>query len=175
MAATGYAQEDARYRFTSRWNVPQSPDRCAELLAEALDAGGSLSWWRGVDIAREPDAGAPPHPTRPHGAVVPGDRLIMRVRSPLGYRLTVHLTVTEADLPRLLVAAGTGDLRGRGSVEIDPADGGSQVTWRWQVTPARPWMRAIGIILRPAFAAAHAAVMRRGERGLRAIATTATP
>lgn len=66
-----------------------------------------------------------------------------------------------------LVAESTGDLVGRGSLDVTEDGPGSALTWTWEVETHRPWMRITGPLLRPVFVLAHTLVMRRGERGFR--------
>ncbi len=95
--------------------------------------------------------------------------MVLAVRSPLGYALRMRLELSEVDPGRTIAATSDGDLRGRGSVTVD-ADGAeaSVVTFHWDVETRRRWMNLTAGLLRPAFEAAHAHVMARGERGLRA-------
>ncbi|RKS89464.1 hypothetical protein DEU37_1778 [Microbacterium sp. AG790] len=144
------------YAFTSHWLVPASADECWRLCERSLTTG-VVAWWPAVRV--EPQ----PHPP------TPGDVVRLQVRSPWGYRLRVALTITAATPPRLLAAASTGDLAGRGSLRLTPEGGAAgartRLTWVWEVALVRRWMRVASPVLRPAFAAAHAIVMRRGERG----------
>ncbi len=105
----------------------------------------------------------------PAGALVPDARIAMLVRAPLGYRLRCTLRIAEVDPGASLAADSDGDLTGRGRIEIAPHARGTRIRIDWDVTVRRPWMRALGPVLRPAFAGAHAAVMRAGERGLRRV------
>ena len=150
------------YRFASTWAVAAPADRCWDLLESALD-GRRLDWWPQVRLRRMPV------PATGHGRarlLHPGDEIVMRVRSPLGYALSSRLTVTSVDR-RAITAASTGDLEGEGSVRLSGEGDGTRIAWTWNVTPRRPWMRVAGPVLRPLFTRAHDAVMRRGERGLR--------
>lgn len=144
------------YRFVSRWPMPAPPSRCWAQLERMLRPDGD-SWWPGVRVA-EP-------PTR----IAAGERLTLVVRSPLGYALRMRLRVTAVEPPRLIVAESTGDLRGEGVVTLSAVPTGSLIEIRWAVTTERGWMTASGLVLRPAFVAAHRRVMARGERALRAV------
>lgn len=147
------------YAFRSRWVVPAPATRCWALLEQSLRTG-EVPWWPAVRIVPLPGA-----PTV--GQVVRGE-----VRSPWGYRLHLALTLTALTAPRLIAAESAGDLVGRGRLELqDHGTAASALTWTWEVTLTRPWMRIASPVLRPAFVAAHAMVMRRGERGLRELVT----
>lgn len=140
------------YAFVSRWEVAATPERCWAELSRVLRSGG-VTWWPAVRIIA-----APPDPQ-------PGGEIVLGVRSPLGYTLRVTLTLTEVVPARAIAVVSAGDLDGRGRLQLDEAPGGAVLTWTWEVTTRRRWMRVAGPALRPAFVAAHRAVMRRGERG----------
>jgi hypothetical protein len=144
---------DAAYAFESRWDVPAPPDRCWPLLEQALQPGPS--WWPGVTVPDPPDR------------IEPGALLTFRVRSRLGYVLRMRLRITDVRRGVRIAAASTGDLDGQGSVEVAPGEAGrTLITIRWHVVTRRRWMNATARVLRPVFEAAHASVMRDGERAL---------
>ncbi len=151
----------AAYSFVSRWRVPAPRERCWAELERVMGTGGDVRWWRGVSIPRPPRR------------LAEGEGFTLAVRSPLGYRLTAALELVTVEGPRELEASAVGDLRGRGRVVVQ-ADGpqASVLRFEWDVATERAWMNATAPILRPVFARAHAAVMRAGERGLRAALTT---
>jgi hypothetical protein len=78
----------------------------------------------------------------------------------------VSLTLTDVG-PRRIAATGSGDLAGTGTVEVRSDAASTALVIRWDVVTRRRWMNATAPVLRPAFAFAHALVMRAGERGLR--------
>ena len=146
----------AAYSFVSRWSVPASADRCWDEIERMLRPGADVSWWPGVSIVTAP------------AAIAPGESVALTVRSPLGYRLRAHLTITQVDPGRLLAAESAGDLRGAGRIEItQAAAGAASVDVCWDVSTERAWMNATAFALRPLFELAHERVMARGERGLR--------
>lgn len=121
-----------------------------------LRPGAGPTWWPGLRIVEPPEA------------LVAGERLALLVRSPLGYRLRVRLTLTEVEPGRSIAAASTGDLRGAGRVVVAEAgEEASVVVFHWDVSTERAWMNATAFALRPVFERAHTAVMRAGERGMR--------
>ena len=145
------------YAFVSRWHVVASPDRCWAVLEESLRTG-VVHWWPAVRFEQvTADAGT---------ALAPGDTIRLVVRSPIGYRLRITLALTEVIAGRAIAATSAGDLAGRGRLDLVSAGTGSELTWSWQVEVRKRWMRAVGPVVRPAFEAAHRAVMSRGERGL---------
>lgn len=148
----------ATYSFVSRWVLPAPPEQAWRELEHALEPGAGPRWWPGLTL--------PMAPRR----VVAGERLVLAVRSPLGYALRVRLELTDVQPGRALGALADGDLRGHGRVEVAADEsGGTTVTFRWHVETRQPWMNVTAWVLRPAFERAHAHVMRRGERGMRAV------
>ncbi|MDR7185965.1 hypothetical protein J2X85_003001 [Microbacterium trichothecenolyticum] len=147
----------ATYSFVSRWRVPASPERAWAELERMLRPGAGPRWWPALTL---------PMPPR---RIVPGERMVLAVRSPLGYSLRVLLELRDIEPGRAIGASSEGDLRGSGLVTVD-ADGGaaSVITFHWDVETRLAWMNASGWMLRPVFERAHAYVMRRGETGLRA-------
>ncbi|WP_309068634.1 hypothetical protein [Microbacterium sp.] len=144
----------ADYSFESRWVVPASPDRCWREIERTV-TGAGRAWWPGVRIER------------PARALTPGASVGLAVRAPLGYRLRCTLRITALDPGVRLDADSTGDLAGRGAIRLRRSDEGTEIGILWDVTVQRAWMRLLSPALRPVFAAAHATVMRMGERGLR--------
>ncbi|MCD1267436.1 hypothetical protein B5M43_001020 [Microbacterium sp. MEC084] len=143
----------ARYSFRTTWRVDAAPQRVWRELERAI-AGESDGWWPGFRVESP-------------GAPAPGGVIGVVVRAPFGYRLRFSLRITDIVPARRLEAASGGDLDGRGSVEVGPRGGGSEIRFAWDVAVRRRWMRVTGSVLRPVFALAHGMVMRAGERGLR--------
>jgi len=153
----------AAYSFVSEWRVPASPDRCWAVLERTLspdgaDVGGA-GWWPGVSV--------PVPPAR----LAVGEELTLSVRSPLGYRLRMRLRLTTLEPRQLLAAASTGDLHGRGSVQLSAVGDGTTLVFTWDVETTSRWMNATVFVLRPVFERAHTAVMRAGELALRRAAS----
>ncbi|MGN8246147.1 SRPBCC family protein [Cellulomonas soli] len=144
------------YHLRSVWRLPAAPERCWEVLADP--AMTRPTWWPGMS--------AHGVHVSPDGSL--GSRARLRFRSPLGYSLAVHLTVTGIDPGRCATLAVTGDLEGRAQVQVeaDGRPGTTLVRVLWDVRTVRPWMNLTGPVLAPVFARAHAHVMAAGERGL---------
>ncbi|GAA1845130.1 hypothetical protein ACFQZV_10210 [Microbacterium koreense] len=155
----------AAYSFASTWHIDAPVDACAAAFAEMFtsrDGRATDSWWRGVRVERAP---------RRIGV---GERVVLGVRSPFGYRLRVDLTVTAWRQDREIAATSAGDLTGRGRITLRArSEHASSVTIVWNVKTERAWMSKTSFLLRPAFTVAHAWVMRAGERGLREAAADA--
>jgi hypothetical protein len=144
----------APYRFRTRWFIAVPPDRCWDEILAALRPGAA-TWWPGVHVESAPER------------LEAGGRVVLAVRSPVGYRLRMRLDLTSVVPGTSLEAASVGDLDGTGAMVLQPAAGGTAIIFRWEVRLRRRWMRATSAVLRPVFVAAHTAVMRRGESGFR--------
>lgn len=146
----------AKYSFVSRWHLPVGAPRAWDEIERMLRPGADRSWWPRLAVEMPPRR------------LVPGERLVLTVRSPLGYRLRVLLEITRVEPGRELAATSEGDLQGSGRIVVTAAGvEASVVDIHWDVSTRRAWMNATAWLLRPAFARAHAHVMRRGELGLR--------
>ncbi len=143
------------YELTSVWHVPAPPQECWDVLGDPRMTWPR--WWRGVEaLDVRPAAGTT------------GSAARLRFRSPVGYALVLDLVVGAATPPEHVRLHVDGDLRGHGDVRLTaPAPGTTRVDIRWHVRTTRLWMNAVGPVAAPAFALAHAAMMRSGERGLR--------
>lgn len=146
----------AAYSFASRWRLPVPAERVWDELERQLHPGQVSTWWPGLTV--------PMAPRR----LEAGERLVLAVRSPLGYVLHMRLELTDVVPGRTLAATSDGDLRGSGRMTVNPAGDEASVGFQWDVETRRAWMNATAWLLRPAFERAHAHVMRRGEEGLRA-------
>jgi ribosome-associated toxin RatA of RatAB toxin-antitoxin module len=145
-----------RFVLTSRWRLdPTSAEQVWQLLT---DVESWPQWWRHVRHARVLSRGRPDHV---------GDVAAIDWSSALGYGLRLRVVTTLAERARALEARAEGDVRGHGTWLIEPAAGGAvDVTYRWDVTLHRAWMRRLAFLLRPLFEWNHFAVMRSGARGM---------
>ena len=148
----------ATYSFVSRWRLPVPPERAWHELVRTLRPGAGVAWWPGFSLTMAPRR------------LASGERMIVAVRSPLGYTLRCRLEISDVDPGRAIEVRSDGDLRGWGSAEVRAAvpggAAGAVVVLRWDVETRRAWMNATAWLLRPAFERAHGRVMRRGEEGL---------
>ena len=60
-----------------------------------------------------------------------------------------------------------GDLNGQGRWRLLEEAGVTAVLYEWNVSTAKPWMKAVAPLARPLFAWNHDAVMRQGAGGWR--------
>lgn len=85
----------------------------------------------------------------------------------LPYQIRFLSTACEVQRPYRLMARVEGDLKGSGCWTLVPSAVGTDVCYDWAVDPRLDWMRWLTPLARPVFAWNHAAVMARGESGLR--------
>lgn len=170
------------FRLVSRWHVDAPVDVVWDVLADP--AFTWPSWWPPLTADEVVASGG--------RTAERWSRVRVRVHSPLGWSLRFALVLESAHEPvdghagrSLLIASG--DLVGTAAVVVThlpaplPAgddDGGStEVALTWAVALARRGVvgHALALLPRWVLVAAHAAVMRSGERGLRMFLDRATP
>src|SRR5262249_20069139 len=96
------------------------------------------------------------------------DRLKVRARGALPYKLDFLLEAVELVPDRRVVVKTYGDFDGRWSANLTQRPDGVHVAIVWEVTVVKPWMKRLAPLLRPAFAWNHRWTTPRGEAGLRA-------
>ena len=138
------------YRFATTWRLPADPGRVYAALA---DIEGYDRWWPQVrHITRLDDES--------------GD---VAIRSLLPWTLHLHLRREVEDPGALRLRAGiAGHLHGWSSWELRPGPGGTHAAYRQVVELRAQGLRQVSFLLRPVLRLNHAAMMRGGERGLRA-------
>jgi hypothetical protein len=145
----------AAYQFVTTWRVVGT----VEEVKAVLQDGASLPrWWPSVYLAvREVDRGG-------EGGV--GARLDLHTKGWLPYTLRWTLTITEPVTDTGFALSAAGDLDGEGRWTFEPAGPEVVITYDWRVQAAKPLLRRLSWLLRPAFAANHRWAMRMGERSL---------
>jgi hypothetical protein len=145
-----------RYVLSSRWRLQATDtERVWQLLT---DVESWPRWWRYVRRARVLSLGRADHV---------GDVAEFDWASALWYGMRLRVTTTLAQRAQQLEGRADGDLHGHGTwlIETDAPDA-VRVTYRWDVTLHRPWMRRLAFLLRPLFEWNHFVVMRAGARGM---------
>lgn len=147
----------ADYEFRTVWRVSGTPGEVAAILGDSTTLP---RWWPAVYLSAEPLPG-------------PGDRPAGIPRSArlhtkgwLPYTLRWTLTVTEPVTGRGFAFAAAGDLNGTGRWTFEPDGPETVVTFDWRVSAAKPLLRRLGWLLKPAFAANHRWAMARGQESL---------
>jgi hypothetical protein len=89
-------------------------------------------------------------------------------KAALGYTLTISIHPTEVLAPSEIDFNAGGHLHGTGRVTLTPEKQGQATCMDigWRVHPTQRWMSLLTPVAAPAFTAAHALLMRQGEKGL---------
>nr|WP_225953769.1 SRPBCC family protein [Kibdelosporangium phytohabitans] len=138
-----------RYRFRSLWTVRAA---AGDVFDVVTDPGTYPLWW--------PDI---------HGVGrIDDDTAEVVCRSVLPYALTFRMHRAEQDLDRGRMMIGmTGDLEGFCRSTVVPGRRTVTLEITQDVIVNKPLLRALAPVARPVFRANHAAMMWRGQRGLR--------
>ena len=89
-------------------------------------------------------------------------------RAPLGYRLKSDIVIGKIAELEQVTLRSDGDLRGTVACQLLESNGQTHIEIAWKVETTKAWMNYLTPVLRPIFVYSHHAVMRSGERGLRA-------
>ncbi|NVM98508.1 SRPBCC family protein [Arthrobacter sp. SDTb3-6] len=153
------------YDLSSSWTFPNSQQEVWKVIADPDMAWPD--WWPGCTYAK-------PLERSPHSGTSNEDLLLattatLKFKASLGYTLSVSYHPTVVDSPREVVFDAGGDLEGEGRVVLSTIDNGhTRMDIEWRVRPTSRWMTILSPVAAPAFTYAHAALMRRGEAGLKA-------
>ena len=146
------------YRFRDIWSIEVA---AARLFGALVDLANYPAWWPDIRSVHRVD----------------DDTAEFACRAVLPYALTFRLHRAELDqrAGRLRVDM-TGDLEGyvQGIVAA-PEPRRAELEISQQVVVNKRLLRRLAPIARPLFRANHAAMMRRGHRGLRAYLATGSP
>jgi Polyketide cyclase / dehydrase and lipid transport len=146
----------ADYSFRTVWRVAGTVDEVRDVLSDGLSLP---RWWPAVYLSvtalREGDA---------TGC---GRELALHTKGWLPYTLRWTLRVTEPIATTGYALTATGDLIGTGRWTFHQDGPEVVITYDWQVNAAKPLLRRLSWLLRPAFAANHRWAMARGEASLR--------
>lgn len=145
------------FRFDESWEIPGAG---VDEVYDVLSRGELLPlWWKDVYLEAEKlTVGDAPKV---------GDRLRVRARGFLPYRLNFIIEAVELVPGRLVVVKTSGDFDGRWSASLSPTETGAHVDLVWEVAVLRPILRRLAPLLRPLFAWNHRWTTPRGEKGLR--------
>jgi hypothetical protein len=151
----GVPKSSTDYEFLTVWRVAGTPREVVDILG---DASTLPRWWPSVYLAVEPrDPGAP------DGT---GKSVFLHTKGWLPYTLTWELTLTEPVTERGFALSALGDLNGTGRWTFEQDGLETVVTYDWRVSAAKPLLRRLGWLLKPAFVANHRWAMARGQEAL---------
>lgn len=143
-----------QFNLVTEWRVKASVDR---IWAELMRPDDWPQWWRAVKRVETLAEGD----QRGVGAI---RRLTWT--SALPYELTFDMRSTRVEPMTMIEGRASGELDGTGRWTFSPDGGGTHVRYDWQIEVAKPWMRTLAPLLRPAFAWNHNIVMAWGYDGL---------
>jgi hypothetical protein len=143
------------YKFRTVWRVAGTPD---EVVAVLRDASTLPEWWPSVYLSVEPI-----HRGQENGI---GGMARLHTKGWLPYTLRWTLTVTSPVTSIGFSIRATGDLNGTGHWTFEQEGPETVITYDWWVSAAKPLLRRLGWLLKPAFSANHRWAMERGQESL---------
>ncbi|WP_427134109.1 SRPBCC family protein [Pseudarthrobacter sp. S9] len=147
----------ADYEFQTVWRVAGTAEEVAAILGDTTTLP---LWWPSVYLGVEP---APDAGNRQSGIPRP---VRLHTKGWLPYTLRWTLTVTEPVTSRGFAITAAGDLNGTGRWTFEQDGPETVVTYDWRVSAAKPLLRRLSWLLKPAFAANHRWAMARGQESL---------
>ncbi|UUL77814.1 SRPBCC family protein [Pseudarthrobacter sp. Fe7] len=143
------------YEFLTVWRVAGTPREVVDILG---DAGTLPRWWPSVYLAVDQL-----DPGHPDGT---GKVFLLHTKGWLPYTLTWQLAVTSPVTEHGFTISARGDLNGAGRWTFEQDGPETVVTYDWRVSAAKPLLRRLSWLLKPAFAANHRWAMARGQESL---------
>lgn len=144
------------FSLTTRWLIPAPVDKVWECLVATENWP---VWWEYVAMVDETARG--------NSMGVNNVRRYLW-RTCLPYDLAIDLRVTQIQPYRFITAEVTGDLTGNGNCAItyQEIEAATELTFTWNVSLTKSWMKLIGGVAKPLFVWNHEKVMKNGEEGL---------
>lgn len=152
------------YDLSSSWMFPNAKQEVWDVIADPNMAWPD--WWPGCSLAKPLDRTVQTGTSSRE--LLLATTATLNFKASLGYTLSVSYHPTMVDEPNEIIFDAGGDLEGEGRVILsDKANKITQMDIEWRVRPTSRWMSFLSPVAAPAFTYAHAALMRRGEEGLR--------
>lgn len=153
------------YDLSSSWNFPNNRQEVWDVIADPNMAWPD--WWPGCTLAKQLERF--PQTSASNDELLLATTATLKFKASLGYTLSVSYHPTMVDSPNEIAFDAGGDLEGEGLVILSKTNNDhTQMDIEWRVRPTSRWMTFLSPVAAPAFAYAHAALMRRGEEGLSA-------
>lgn len=152
------------FDLSSTWHLPATPEAVWAIIADTNMSWPN--WWPHCTFA------APLTRTqtesRSQEDILKATTAHLNFKASLGYTLTISIHPTEVVAPSEIGFDAGGHLRGIGRVTLVPERQGkaTRMHIEWRVRPTQRWMNLLTPIAAPVFRAAHALMMRQGEKGL---------
>ncbi|HKU36437.1 MAG TPA: SRPBCC family protein [Paenarthrobacter sp.] len=154
--STSKTGKSTDYEFVTVWRVAGTLQEVVDVLG---DAGTLKQWWPAVylDVA-------PVSTGNPDGV---GNAFDLHTKGWLPYTLRWRLTVTEPVTLHGFALTAKGDLNGTGRWTFETDGPEVVITYDWRVSTAKPLLRRLSWLLKPAFSANHHWAMAQGEESLK--------
>lgn len=153
-----------RFDLSSAWHLPTTPEAVWEIIAD-VDMSWP-KWWPHCTFAAPLVRTEPASDNRED--ILKATTAYLNFKASLGYTLTISIHPTTVATPRAIDFDAGGHLEGTGRVILSPEAKGEETRMdiEWRVRPTQRWMNFLAPVAAPAFTAAHALMMRQGEKGL---------
>lgn len=151
------------YDLRSSWHLPAPPREVWAIIAD-VDMSWP-NWWPRCSFAGPLERMQPA--TNSQEDVLKATTAHLDFKALLGYTLTITIHPTKVLTPSEIEFDAGGHLVGTGRVALTPeGDQRTRMDIVWRVRPTQTWMNLLSPIASPIFTAAHAHMMREGEKGL---------
>ncbi|MCI0142999.1 hypothetical protein KNN17_15640 [Arthrobacter bambusae] len=161
------------FDLNSTWHLPATPEEVWAIIAD-VDMSWP-NWWPRCSFA------APLVRTEARSNsqedILKATTAYLNFKTSLGYTLTISVHPTTVVTPKEIAFDAGGHLEGTGRVTLSPdaKNEATRMDIEWRVRPTQRWMHLLTPIAAPAFTAAHALMMRQGEKGLVRALANGTP
>ena len=154
--STQRTSKSTDYEFLTVWRVAGTREEVVDVLG---NAGTLKQWWPSVYLKVTPVAQG--------NADGVGASFDLHTKGWLPYTLRWRLTVTEPVTLHGFALKAEGDLNGTGRWTFETDGPEVVITYDWRVSTAKPLLRKLSWLLKPAFSANHHWAMARGEESLK--------
>lgn len=151
------------YDLRSSWHLPASE---GEVWAIIADVNMSWpNWWPNCSFAGPLERAESASSSQED--ILKATTAHLNFKASLGYTLTITIHPTAVVTPSEIDFDAGGHLVGTGRVTLTPeANQTTRMDIEWKVRPTQSWMNLLSPVAAPVFRAAHAHMMRQGEKGL---------
>jgi hypothetical protein len=152
------------FDLRSTWHLPATPEEVWAIIAD-VDMSWP-QWWPGCSFTAPLERR--PAESNSQAEILKATTAHLTFKAALGYTLTISIHPTMVAASREIEFDAGGHLEGTGRVTLMPEDRGhaTRMDIEWRVRPTQRWMNLLTPVAAPAFTAAHALLMRQGEKGL---------
>lgn len=151
------------YDLRSSWLLPASTEEVWAIIADVNMSWPN--WWPHCSFAGPLNRVEPASSSQED--ILKATTAHLNFKASLGYTLSITIHPTMVRSPSEIDFDAGGHLVGTGGVTLTPET--NQMTRMdidWKVHPTQTWMNLLSPVAAPVFRAAHAHIMRQGEKGL---------